>query len=81
MTTPNDVVGSTPELDVLRYRCYKIVTIIIIIIIILLLCYVLKRHGPFVAFILYCKIMLCGIKYTYYSVKTVKICFHVPFRG
>ena len=23
--------------------------------------------------------MLYGINYTYYSVKTVKICFHVPF--
>ena len=41
----------------------------------------LKRHGPFVAFYFYCKIMLYGINYTYYSVKTVKICFHVPFRG
>ena len=42
---------------------------------------ILKRHGPFVAFNFYCKIMLYGINYTYYSVKTVKICFHVPFRG
>ncbi|KAK2185585.1 hypothetical protein NP493_228g11040 [Ridgeia piscesae] len=25
--------------------------------------------------------MLYGINYNYYSVKTVKICFHVPFRG
>ena len=41
----------------------------------------LKRHGPFVAFYFYCKIMLYGINYTYYSVKTVKIGFHVPFRG
>ena len=40
----------------------------------------LKRHGPFVAFCMNCKIMLYGITYTYYSVKTVKICFHVPFR-
>ena len=38
----------------------------------------LKRHGPFVAFYFYCKIMLYGINYTYYSVKTVKICLHVP---
>ena len=29
----------------------------------------------------YCKIMLYCINYTYYSVKTVKICFHIPFRG
>ena len=42
---------------------------------------VLKRHGPFVAFYLYCKTMLYGINYTYYSVKTVKICFYVPFMG
>ena len=42
---------------------------------------ILKRRGPFVAFYFYCKIMLYGINYTYYSVKTVKICFHVPFRG
>ena len=29
-----------------------------------------------------CKIMmLYGIIYTYYGVKPVKICFHVPFRG
>ena len=41
----------------------------------------LKRHGPFVAFYFYCKIMLCGLNYTYYSVQTVKRCFHVPFRG
>ena len=41
----------------------------------------LKRHGPFVAFHFYCKIMLYGISYTYYSVKKVKICFHVPFKG
>ena len=43
----------------------------------------LKRHGPFVAFYFYCKIMLHvhGINYTYCSVKTVKMCFHVPFRG
>ena len=41
----------------------------------------LKRHGPFVAFYFYCKIMLYDINYTYYSVKTVKICFQVPFRG
>ena len=27
----------------------------------------LKRHGPFVAFYLYCKIMLYGINYTYYT--------------
>ena len=42
---------------------------------------ILKRHGPFVAFYFSCKIMLYGINYTYYSVKTVKICFHVPFRS
>ena len=41
----------------------------------------LKRHGPFVAFYFYCKIMLYSINYTYYSIKTVKMCFHVPFRG
>ena len=41
----------------------------------------LKRHGPFVAFYFYCKIMLYGINYTYYCVQTVKRCFHVPFRG
>ena len=41
----------------------------------------LKRHDPFVAFYFYCRIMLYGKNYTYYSVKTVKICFHVPFRG
>ena len=41
----------------------------------------LKRHGSFMAFYIDCKIMLYGIHYTYYSVKTVKICFHVPFRG
>ena len=41
----------------------------------------LKRHGPFVAFCFYCKIMLYVIKYTYYSIKTIKIGFHVPFRG
>ena len=41
----------------------------------------LKRHGLFMAFNFYCKIMLHGINYTYYSIKTVKICFHVPFRG
>ena len=41
----------------------------------------LKRHGPFVAFNIYCKIMLYGINYTYYSVKPVKISFRVPFRG
>ncbi|KAK2172986.1 hypothetical protein NP493_913g02000 [Ridgeia piscesae] len=35
----------------------------------------------FVAFYFYCKIMLYGINYTYYSIKTVKICYHVPFRG
>ena len=40
----------------------------------------LKRHGPFVAFHFYCEIMLYSINYTYYSIKTVKICFHVPFR-
>ena len=34
-----------------------------------------------VCFYFYCKIMLYGINYTYYSGKTVKICFHVPFRG
>ena len=39
-------------------------------------CIPLKRHGLFVAF--YCKIMLYGINY---SIKTVKIYFHVPFRG
>ena len=38
----------------------------------------LKRHGPFVAFYLYCKIMSYGINHTYYSVKTVKIYFHLP---
>ena len=36
---------------------------------------VLKRHGPFVAFNFYCKIMLYGINYTYYSVKTAKYVF------
>ena len=43
----------------------------------------LKRHGPFVAFYFYYKIMLHGINYTYYiySIQRVKICFHVPFRG
>ena len=41
----------------------------------------LKRHGPFVALYFYCKIMLYGINCTYCSVKTVKICFHLPFRG
>ena len=35
----------------------------------------LKRHGPFVAFYFYCKIMLYGINYTYYSIKTIKIFF------
>ena len=35
----------------------------------------LKRHGPLVAFYFYCNIMLYGINYTYYSVKTVKLCF------
>ena len=39
----------------------------------------LKRHGLYVAF--YCKIMLYGINYTFDSIKPVKICFHVPFRG
>ena len=27
----------------------------------------LKRHGPFMAFKFYCKIMLCGINYTNYN--------------
>ena len=40
----------------------------------------LKRHGPFVAFYFYCKIMLYGINYTYHSINTVNI-FHVLFRG
>ena len=38
---------------------------------------ILKRHGPFVAFYFYCKIMSYSINYTYYS--NIKICFHVPF--
>ena len=35
----------------------------------------LKRHGPFVPFYFYCKIMLYGINYIYYSVKTDVYCF------
>ena len=31
---------------------------------------VLRRHGPFVAFYFYCKFMLYGINYAYYSVKS-----------
>ena len=41
---------------------------------------VLKRHGLFLAFYFYCKIMLYGINYTYYSVKTVNICLGVENR-
>ena len=41
---------------------------------------VLNRHGPFVAFYFYCKIMLYGIDYTCYSIKTVKICLGVENR-
>ena len=39
----------------------------------------LTRHEPFVAFYLYCKITLHGIKYTYYYILTAQRYFHVPF--
>ena len=42
---------------------------------------VFKATWSFVAFYFYCKIMLYGVNYTYYSVTPVKICFHLPFRG
>ena len=32
-------------------------------------------------FLFFIFIVLYGINYTDYSVKTVKICFHLPFRG
>ena len=35
----------------------------------------LKRHGPFVTFYFYCKIMLISISYNYCSVLTANKCF------
>ena len=35
----------------------------------------LKRHGPFVAFNFYCKILLISISYNYCSVLTANKCF------
>ena len=36
---------------------------------------ILKRHGQFVAFDFYCKIMLISISYNYCSVLTANKCF------
>ena len=44
-------------------------------------CLSLKATWSVRGFYFYCKIILYGINYCYYCVKTVKICFHVPFRG